>query len=479
MSSFSCLSYSQDACAFAAVHLAGARLGDRRLLRRAAFIVERMALCPGASIPRLFDHRRPVKAAYEFFDHPQATPENLHAGHNEVVRRAATQKGGVLLLIEDTSEFAFKDREPIEGLGPVSPGGKGSQGFHPHSVLCARPPQEGLYSSSARREPLEIIGLLHQEYYIRKPRPKGEKKSDSFATRQRGRESQLWERSTGVIGRAPASTRFIRIGDRGADIYLSLRRYEDLGHGYVIRASRDRALIDDEENLFEKARSQRFFEGSMTVYLRARGGQKARNAELKIAASKVRLRSPQLPGHKAGKLAPIDCTILRVAEPNPPAGVEPLEWLLLTDEAVETFEQARETALRYASRWIIEDYHKALKSGLGAENLQLETKERLFAAIALMALRLIDLRERARLTPDAPAAQSGLSELHLKILSHKLSKKLPTVRDVALAIGRLGGHMNRKGDGMPGIKTLWLGMTTLEAITEGARLAFQMMREER
>jgi hypothetical protein len=66
----------------------------------------------------------------------------------------------------------------------------------------------------------------------------------------------------------------------------------------------------------------------------------------------------------------------------------------------------------------MEEYHKALKTGLGAERLQLESAERLFAAIAIMsvvALRLIELRERLRRNPDAEAAPSGLSSLELEV----------------------------------------------------------------
>ena len=43
--------------------------------------------------------------------------------------------------------------------------------------------------------------------------------------------------------------------------------------------------------------------------------------------------------------------------------------------------------------------------------------------------------------------------------------------DVALAIGRLGGHMNRKRDGMLGSKSLHEGMTRLLDMVAGYRLA--------
>lgn len=75
-----------------------------------------------------------------------------------------------------------------------------------------------------------------------------------------------------------------------------------------------------------------------------------------------------------------------------------------------------ESVKQYATRWLIEEFHKALKTGLGAKKLQLEEANRLFAAISIMsiiALRLIDIRERVRITEDKPAKHAGLSALKL------------------------------------------------------------------
>ena len=166
---------------------------------------------------------------------------------------------------------------------------------------------------------------------------------------------------------------------------------------------------------------------------------------------------------------------MRVFEPAPPAGVKtPLEWVLLTDAPVETFQAALEVAVKYSARWLIEEFHKALKTGLGAERLQLETAARLFAAIAVMslvALRLIDLREAVRLEPESPAERAGVSALELAVLRARLKRPIKTVRELALAIGRLGGHMNRKGDGLPGWQTLWIGMKKLHNLVQGVLLA--------
>jgi hypothetical protein len=125
----------------------------------------------------------------------------------------------------------------------------------------------------------------------------------------------------------------------------------------------------------------------------------------------------------------------------------------------------------------IEEYHKALKTGLGAERLQFETAARLFAAVAIMsvvALRLVGLREQVRCLPDHPAEAAGLENLDLEVLRMVTARPLRTVQDVALAIGRLGGHLNRHQDGLPGWQTLWLGMKKLALLVKGVRLARQM-----
>ena len=105
--------------------------------------------------------------------------------------------------------------------------------------------------------------------------------------------------------------------------------------------------------------------------------------------------------------------------------------------------------------------------------MQLETAARLSAAIAIMSvvtLRLLDLRERAWLEPEAAAERSGLDALERELLSRRLGRVLETVRDVILALGRLGGHMNRRAAGLPGWLTLHRGMKVLQNLVAGAKL---------
>lgn len=292
------------------------------------------------------------------------------------------------------------------------------------------------------------------------------RRGSSLQRKKRPRESQVWEQAGQQIGAAPRrrDVRWVRVGDRGADIYEHLQKCREVRHGFVVRAAQDRALRDaasgqKEGRLFSVARTLPAL-GEFGLELRGRPNQPARRARLEVGARRICLGALQRPGHKQGSKPPIPCTGIWVREVEPPLGVEPLEWILLADGEVTTFAQALQCVLQYATRWIIEEYHQALKSGLGAERLQLETAAGLMAAIAIMsivALRLLDLRERGRKSPDAAAEEAGLTPRELEVLRLKARGKLHTVREVVLALGRLGGHLNRRSDGCQGGKRCGAG----------------------
>jgi Transposase DNA-binding/Transposase Tn5 dimerisation domain len=451
-------------------------LTDIRRVARVKKIAAAMAIHPGRSIPKLCRSPYAVKATYNLFKHEDATPDNLQAGHRTLVQEAM-QQPGVYLLLEDTTELSWSGKQAIAGLGPIGNSAVGLQGFFVHTVLGVRWPDAP--QDHSKRRPVEVVGLGDQQYYVRTPcrRPR----ESSQERLKRDRESQVWPQASQRVGRAPAGVRWIRVADREADIYEYLVSCQALGHSFVIRAAKDRALSHPETGkrtgrLFTAARSAVPL-GEFTLELRQRPKHPARTAHLCVSATAVTLSAPWRPGHGRDRKPPIQCTAVRVWEVAAPDATDRLEWILLCDADVADFAQARACVLQYSTRWIIEEYHKALKTGLGAERLQLESAERLFAAIAIMsvvALRLIELRERLRRDPDAEAAQSGLSSLELEVLCARSGRRLHTVREVALAIGRLGGHLNRTGDGLPGWQTLWHGMNTLYVLVEGVLIAHRL-----
>ena len=467
------LEYEASPAEWARNHFGGAEMSDIRRVDRLITIAEAMALSPGQTLPQMFAQRYDLKAAYNFFALPEATPAHIQAGHREWVSLALHQPG-LYLCLEDTTEPSWPERDAIAGLGPVGGSKDRKIGFLLHSTLVVRAWADE-NEHTARRGAVEILGFADQQYHVRQPAPPGETKTQR---QKRARESQLWLRSTAVLGPAPddPAVQWRRVCDRGADIFESLVRYRECGHEFTIRATQDRALVDRVSGetcgyLFSTMRAEEAFPRVLELPLRARPGQAARTAQLSLSAVLVQVRSPRTEWAHQEVLA------VRVWEETPPAGVEPLEWLLLGSPEPPSFEAARRNCRYYATRWVVEEFHKGLKTGLQVEALQLATGARLMAATAVMsvvALRLLDLREAARHTPDAPAEQSHLNEVALQVLAAATKRELRTIREVTLALGRLGGHLNRKGDGLPGWQTLWRGWQRLQEMVIGFELAHKL-----
>ena len=169
-------------------------------------------------------------------------------------------------------------------------------------------------------------------------------------------------------------------------------------------------------------------------------------------------------------------------EENPPAVEKAVSWLLLTTLPVVNYRDACDCLEKYAARWLIERFHYVLKSGCGVEELQLETAARMEKAIftyAIVAWRLLWLTYEARKNPEKKIDRV-LNEQEWKVLclatekNKALPTQSPTLREGVRKIASLGGFLGRKGDGEPGVKTLWRGWQRLKDMVIG----WQLMNEE-
>ncbi len=460
-------------------------LGDIRRTERLVEVAAAMAEKPGSSLAKLGKTWYDIKAIYNLMKHEHMKPDIIQSYHRISVEKKIEETNNDILLIEDASELSWSGKEPIKGLGPVGSGNASDQGFIIQSVLAvelvsAERGQSNVHNTI--RSPVQILGLVDQQYYIRPP--KAEKTRRRRNTNE-PLETDLW---CNTLDRLPpfrnTNKKIIRVCDRAADIYEVISETEAKGLNYVIRSKHNRTVVDERDSVGNPVRifdhkELHIPKTSIEIILRGRDGKKLQDINLNISWVKLSTRAPSRPGHKMGELPSLKYNVIRVWQEtaNSIPEEERIEWFLLTNLPLENELHAKKIVEIYCTRWTIEDFHKALKSGLGAEELQLETGEALMAAVAIMsvvALRLVDLRERLRIMPDAPAKSSGLDELELKILSKYLKRELKTVRCVGLAIGRMGGHLNRKQDGMPGMITLWRGMSQLLQLVEGAQIAMEL-----
>lgn len=171
------------------------------------------------------------------------------------------------------------------------------------------------------------------------------------------------------------------------------------------------------------------------------------------------LRLLPLDTQQSRALPPLVVWVVRVWEPEPPEGVEPLEWMLLTSVAVLTLQQAWERVDWYRARWIVEDDHQGLKPGCRIKQRQLQSYEGLRCLLGLLAplaVRLLQVRAASREDPARPASQVLPSEVvHVLASLAKVPAADLTAQQAWHTIARCGGSLGCKGDGPPGWKTLW------------------------
>jgi hypothetical protein len=439
-----------------------AQLGDQRRNRRLVNIATHLANSPGGTLPQAFPHWAELKAAYRFFGQSGVSFERILAPHLERTRQSCRQ-AGEYLLIEDTTLLDYCKRPGCQDLGYIGDGGRG---FELHSALAVR--VEGW--TLEQRPEGALMGLFDQQCRTPWPVPKGETRKQRLS---RPRKSQQWAASLKVSGRPPQGVQWIYVADRESDCYETLQTCRRDGVDFIIRACQDRCLTQ-EAGRMSQALASVLALGRTTVEVRSRGGQPARTAIVEMRRLRVDLEGPWRLGGGQPPLQNVG--VVEVREVDCPEGVkEPLHWILLTSLPCDTWAQVQRIVGRYTARWWVEEYHKALKSGAGVEESQLERAyrlEALIAVLAVVAVRLLSTKMLARSQPGSFEAAESFGPEMLAILEKKLGKPKGgwTNEKVLVATARLGGFLARKHDGLPGWQTIWRGWQRLMWMSEGVNL---------
>ncbi len=437
-----------------------AELGDGRRNKRLVKIATNLAATPGGTMPQAFSDWAELKAAYRFFGQSGVNFERVMAPHLARTRQSCRQ-AGEYLLIEDTTLLDYSNRPGLQELGVIGDGS--GRGFELHSALAVR-----IESWTLDQRPEGVVlGLFDQQCRTPRPAPKGETRRELLS---RPRASQRWAAGIKSAGRPPEGSQWIYVADRESDIYEVMGRCQEHGIDFVIRACHDRCLADESGHLRERLARAPVL-GQSTVELRARPGQSARTAIVELRSVRVDLRGAWRPGERKAPLQSISA--VEVREVEAPEGVkEPLHWILLSSLPCTTKVEAQRIIGRYMARWWIEEYHKALKSGAGVEESQLEKADRLeslIAVLSVVAVRLLSAKLLARSRPEGSEAAASFGPQMLAILEKRLGKPKGgwTNQNVIIATARLGGFLARKNDGMPGWQTIWRGWQRLIWMCEG------------
>ena len=429
-------------------------LGDKRLEQRLCDVATRLSGKPESPINQASEDWAATKAAYRLFDNEKVSAEKILRPHRD--RTLERMKGETtVLVVQDTTYLNYDSHEYVEGLGQIGNSRSDAQGLIMHTALAVTP--EGL-----------PLGLLSQRIWARngygaKPcrKERGIECKESYRWIETLRETQKL---------ASGPKQLVTLCDRESDIYEFFVEAQKLNASFVIRATSDRCLHSEEySKLWELVQAQPIA-GHATVQLPNRSITQVKTLELEVRFAEVTLKTPQRRHKNAAKLPAIALHAVYLRETGAAQVDEPVEWLLLTNLPVQTFEQALEKAAWYARRWSIEVFHRILKSGCTVERCQLETAQRLIRYLALMSIvawRIFWITHFKRTDPNAPASHV-LTKNELRALPLLFKRKapypldkIPTVAQVVIAIARLGGFLARKNDKNPGPTVIWRGWQRL------------------
>lgn len=446
------MSSLQTSQAWAVSNFSSCDLGDERRTRRAVRIAASMADHPAGTSPRQMPEWAELKACYRFFNSPSVTFDALAQPHWEQTCAAAR---GRVLIVNDTTTISYSDRRQIEGF---TRGGKGMPyGFMLHNALMV----------DAHRG--EVLGLARQELFYRVPAPEKENRRQKS---RRPRETDVWGRIIDAIGTPASGVEYVHVCDRGADTLEVFCHLQQQQCQWVIRCShlnRDVRPVQDGERgtlmSVDRSLQGRPVLGTASLSLRGRDGRESRNVRLEIRTLEVFIPQPRrrTPYLRTLDFRGLTQTLVEVREVDAPRGVAPLRWVLWTSLPVRTLADAMEIAGYYEQRWLIEELHKAIKTGCQLETRQYESAhclEGVAGIVSVLAARLLMLKQAARATPETPAADVVPREW-LRMLEALRKRTLPTLRDFVRNLAALGGFLMRKGDGEPGWITIWRGTETL------------------
>ena len=461
---------------FGEVNFANAKLGDARRTKRLIQTADLMWRRPGGSLPQKLRNPKDLRALYRLMNCDDVTHEAILAPHREATFKTISQMKSTVLVLHDATELDYTKHESLDDLGQIGNGHL--RGYIVQNSLAVDPKTR------------QVVGLCNQVLHRRATVPKGETTAEK--RERESRESLLWLQGTESL---PASKQLVDVCDQGADTFEFLEHEVDSGRRFLIRAAYDRGiLIGHGDPSTCKSSNLRTYAAqlpemgrwilSVTSKVELKSPKKkgkkakikrtARNAELAVAFAPVQIKPPGTKNGKHGD-TPLKVWVIRVWEVNPPKGQERLEWFLITNEPIRTYDDAYRVVGWYECRWIVEEYHKGLKTGCKIESPQFTTEEGLKPTIALLSvvtLTLLAMRDASR-RPDAKTRKATeiIGADYVTVLSawrHGKERLDWSIHDFYYALARLGGHQNRKSDHPPGWQTIWEGWKELQAMVCGA-----------
>jgi len=443
-------------------------LGDRRRDERLLKLAARLAESPRSSVRAACQGWGETVAGYRLLHSEHLDMQKLLGAHRQALMQRGNQCGGDLLLLQDTTELDYSTHKALRGSGPISD--QSRRGFFLHNRLLVA--EDGAL----------VLGVYSAQTWARLDAEHGKAarcKSLPIEEKESMRWLEGYDDACALAAQLP-ERKVIMVADRECDIYeLYVRWQERPQADFIVRASRDRALLE-EGHLFEKLHAAPLLGGfdlevkRKDQMVKIKGSRHRRVRESRLARMEVRAMPvhPRPPHRKGIKLPEVELCAVLVAEKNPPEGQEPVEWLLLSTLPARDFAEAMRIVRAYTRRWLVEEFHRVLKSGCRIEALTLRESGALLAAVALymvVAWRILYLRDLSRGCAELPGTQfftQAETRAACVILRRGAKSDPPALGELTIMVAKIGGYAARKSDPPPGAECLWRGLEKLRCYVE-------------
>ncbi len=397
---------------------------------------------------------------WRFLANESVTIEKLTHGWSEQTGPAAA--GRHVLAIEDNCEIKFATtQESRRGLGKIKKGNVYGVLLHP---LLAVDADNGA-----------VLGLAGGTVWTRQ----GEVTTPHAQRRLADKESGHWIAGAEDAKERLAQARLITIvGDREADFYAHWALTPADNVHLLTRLMNDHALVED--GTVRTAMARLPVADTATIELRERANRRPRPVHLSLRFASLTLKRPASTGEE-GLPDSLRVNAVEVVELHPPAGAEPIHWILLTTHAVDSAAAAWQIVTWYRQRWLIEQFFRTLKlQGLRIEDSQLATADRLLKLVAIAAkaaaiiMQLVQARDGRDRRPASLAftAQeiAALVALNARLQGKTARQKNPhpetTLAWASWVIAKLGGWHEYEAK-PPGPITFHNGLTYFRAFAAG------------
>jgi len=440
------------------------QLGDVRRTARLVRLAAQAATTPAGTVTAVVKGSAERQAAFRLLEKPTVNCAAVAgASHLATVLRCKGQR--FVYVPMDGSSLLLTDRLRSRDVGQVGNWSSGGRGLQVVSAIAVSP--DGT-----------PIGVCGQTWWARTEqivRNRQRKRRPYFGeTEMQHAVDLLDEVQERFAKQSPDVKPWFQL-DRGYDAWAVLQLAHQRDMLVTVRVKADRCVRDSSKDpkkyLFPRMHKAPVL-GYSYVRVPARNGQRARVAKLQVRGLKltVELRVSR----KRRVYAPMYVVSARELHRKQ----DPLHWTLMTTQPTTSFQDAQSIIHGYTTRWRIEEFHRAWKTGVcHVEDTQLRGRDSILkwatilAAVASRASRLTYL---ARESPDVPAGEEltrweiDAAIALLRPKGVKLGAK-PTLAEAVGWIADIGGFAGKYSGKPPGPTVIARGLALVESFAKGLK----------